>query len=92
MNHLNIKKTGNVIGIVSVAFFFLCMAWGLVLVDPTLKELHANALRIAYPGFSMSLAGAAIGAIWAFIYGWFFGAFFAWLCRKICIFEGGKHN
>jgi len=92
MNHLNITKTGNVVGLISVAFFFLCMAWGVVLTDPALKELHTNILRIAYPGFGMSFAGAVIGTIWAFVYGWFFGALLAWLCKKICISDEEKHN
>ncbi len=92
MNHLNITKSGNVLGIISIAFFLICMAWGLALTSPTLKELHENILRIAYPGFSMSFAGATIGIIWAFIYGWLLGALFAWLCRKICISDKNNHN
>lgn len=90
MNHLNITKTGNIVGVISVAFFLLCMAWGAVLVDPILKELHVNILRIAYPGFSMSFAGAIIGIVEAFIYGWLFGALLSWLCRKICISDKNK--
>ena len=85
MNNLNTVKTGHVAGILSVAFFALCMLWGFVLSDPTLKELHLNILRIAYPGFGMSLVGFLIGAVEAFIYGWVFGALLAWLCRKMCI-------
>lgn len=92
MNHLNITKTGNVVGIISIAFFFLCMSWGFVLTNSVLSELHVNILRIAYPGFSMSFIGAAIGTVWAFIYGWLFGALFAWLCRKICISDGSKQS
>ena len=85
MNHLNTMKTGYVIGVISVAFFALCMFWGLLISDPILKELHQNILRIAYPGFSFGLAGIIIGAIEAFVYGWFFGVFLAWLCRKMCV-------
>jgi len=92
MNHLNIKKAGNILGIVSVAFFLLCMAWGVTLSSPALKELHINILKIAYPGFSMSFIGALIGIVWAFVYGWLFGAFFAWLCEKICIFNERKSS
>lgn len=83
---------GNIVGVISVAFFLLCMAWGAMLTDPTLKELHENILRIAYPGFSMSFGGALIGIVGAFIYGWLFGALFGWLCRRVCIFDGGKYN
>ena len=85
MNHLNSVKTGNALGIISVVFFFLCIAWGLLLSDPALKELHLNILRIAYPGFTMSVVGAIIGIVEAFAYGWVFGALFAWLCRKMCV-------
>ncbi len=85
MNHLKITKTGNVIGIISVAFFLLCMAWGTVLTDGVLIELHRNILRIAYPGFSMSFIGAITGVVWAYIYGWVLGALFAWLCKKVCV-------
>ena len=92
MNRLNVVKTGNVVGILSVVFFGFCMAWGLVLVGPELKELHLNILRVVFPGFSMSIAGAFIGAIEAFVYGWFFGALFAWLCRVMCVVdERGKN-
>ena len=80
-------KTGNVVGVISVAFFFLCMVWGVLLTSPELKELHLNILRIAYPGFAMSVWGAILGAVEAFVYGWVFGAFFAFLCRKLCVSE-----
>ncbi len=85
MNNLHIIKTGNAFGILSVIFFLFCMAWGFLLTDPVLKELHVNILRIAYPGFTMSLIGAVIGLVETFIYGWIFGALFAWVCRKVCI-------
>lgn len=88
MNNLNITKTGNVVGLVSVAFFLLCMVWGVLLTSPELKELHLNILRIAYPGFAMSAWGAVLGAVEAFVYGWAFGALFAFLCRKMCVSEG----
>lgn len=87
MNHFKIVKMGNVIGIISVVFFFLCMSWGLVLTDPALKELHANILRIAYPGFAISFLGVMLGIIESFIYGWIFGVFFAWICNKACVWE-----
>lgn len=90
MNNLNIIKTGNVFGILSVVFFLLCMAWGFILTAPELKELHLNILRIVYPGFAMSIIGATVGIVASFIYGWFFGALFAWLCRKVCIQEENK--
>ncbi|XKT74804.1 MAG: hypothetical protein ACJKTH_01830 [Patescibacteria group bacterium UBA2163] len=83
MNHLRITQTGTIVGILSVVFFFLCMAWGLMLTDPILKELHVNLLRIALPGFSMSLVGFIIGAIESFIYGWVFGALFSFLHKKM---------
>lgn len=85
MNNLNVTRMGNVVGVISIAFFFLCMAWGIELSNPALKELHLNILKIAYPGFTMSFAGAIIGTAWAFIYGWLFGALFGWLCRKFCV-------
>lgn len=85
MNHLNIIKTGNLVGILAVAFFALCLAWGLLLSDPTLKELHGNLLLIAFPGFSFGVLGIVIGAVEAFVYGWLFGILLAWLCKKMCI-------
>jgi len=85
MNNINIIKSGNVFGVLWVAIFGLCMAWGLVLLDPVLKELHLNILRIVYPGFSMSFVGIVIGVVESFIYGWLIGVLFAWLCRKVCI-------
>ena len=85
MNHLNTRKSGNVIGMITVVFFALCMFWGLILVDPVLKELHLNILKITFPGFSMTAVGILIGAIESFIYGWIFGALFARICRKVCV-------
>ena len=85
MNNLNIVRTGNVVGIVSIVFFLLCMGWGVVLVDPAPRELHLNILRITYPGFSMSFVGAIIGVVETFVYGWALGAVFAWLCNKMCV-------
>ncbi|MDP4001256.1 MAG: hypothetical protein Q8P83_03375 [bacterium] len=85
MNRLNISKTGNVVGILSVAFFVLCMLWGITITTPELKDFHKNILEIAYPGFGFGLGGLIIGLIEAYIYGWVFGALFAWLCKKICI-------
>lgn len=87
MNNLNIYRSGYVFGLISILFFLVCMAWGTILFDPALNELHINLLRIAYPGFSMSLTGAIIGVFESFVYGWLFGAILAWACRKICISE-----
>ena len=85
MNKLHIYKTGNVLGILSVVFFGLCMFWGVLITDPALKTLHLNLLKIAYPGFTLDIIGVLIGIAWAYAYGWLFGALFAWLCRKVCI-------
>jgi hypothetical protein len=90
MNNLSIKKTGNLIGILSVVFFVLCMFWGILLTDPVLKELHVNILRIVFPGFTMSFIGTVIGTVESFIYGWVFGVLLAWLCRKICVTKINK--
>jgi len=84
MNHLNIKKSGNIFGIITVAFFALCIFWGLIITSPVLSELHLNILRITFPGFSMSFIGIIIGVAESFVYGWVFGALFAWLCKKTC--------
>ena len=84
MNKFSIKKTGSVVGVISMIFFLLCMLWGIVLTDPILKELHLDILRIVYPGFSMSIVGVIIGIVEGFIYGLFFGALFSWLFRKVC--------
>lgn len=79
MKQSNVVRTGNVVGILGVALFLLCMVWGLLLSDPILKELHLNILRITFPGFSMSLIGALVGAVESFVYGWVLGALFFWL-------------
>jgi hypothetical protein len=88
--NFKILKTGNVVGSLAILFFLACMVWGTFLTDPVLKELHLNFLRITYPGFSMSFLGAVIGIIESFVYGWVFGALFAWLCRKACVL--GEHR
>lgn len=90
MNNLSVVRTGYVVGGLSVAFFVLCMIWGVIISDPTLKELHLNILKIAYPGFAMSVTGFVIGVIESFIYGWIFGALFAWLCRLACVSRGNE--
>ncbi len=92
MNHFNITKTGNVFGILSIILFFVCMAWGVLLSEPSLQELHLNLIKVAYPGFAMSLGGAIIGIIEAFVYGWIFGVVFAWLCKKVCVFEEKRNS
>ncbi len=78
-------KMGLVWAGISIAFFFLCMAWGLLLTDPTLQTLHRNLLQIAYPGFSMSIVGAIFGLLWATAYGFFFGVLFVWLMKVCCV-------
>lgn len=87
MNRLNVVRTGNVLGIISAVFFLACMAWGFLFSDLVLQELHLNLLRLVYPGFTMSFVGAVIGIVEAFVYGWLFGALFAWLCRVACVSE-----
>lgn len=86
MDKLNINQTGYVVGFVSLVFFLLCSVWG-VLLGPELKDLHFNLLQMAYPGFAFTAIGYTIGLIESFIYGWFFGALFAWLCRRVCVSE-----
>ncbi len=90
MNNLNIKKTGYALGIISVVFFLACSVWGVFLPAPELKELHFNFLRIAFPGFSFTVLGYIAGIIEAFVYGWFAGVFFAWICKKICAGKNAK--
>ena len=85
MNNLNIRNTGYVVGIVSVLFFLICSVWGVVLTSAALVQLHIMLLQLAYPGFAFTIVGYSIGIIEAFVYGWVFGASFAWLCKKVCI-------
>jgi uncharacterized protein YacL len=89
MNKLNIKKTGYVVGVISLVFYVVCTVWGALIGSQELKELHVKLLEIAYPGFGFNFLGYIVGLIESFIYGWLLGAFFAWLCRKICV---GGHN
>jgi len=85
MNNLSIKKIGNIVGIASLAFFFLCIVWGVFIVSPDLKELHYNLVLITYPGFSFGLIGILIGAVEAYVYGLIIGAFFGFLCKKFSV-------
>ncbi len=84
-NKISVTKAGYVGGILSVAFFIVCSMWGGLLGAPELKELHWNILRIAFPGFGLGVFGYVVGLVEAFVYGWAVGAFFVWLCRKICV-------
>jgi len=90
MNHLNINKTGYTVGILTAVFFIICIFWGVLLTDPVLKELHYNILRLSFPGFAFTAAGVITGLIESFVYGWFFGALLAWLCKKMCVVEQKK--
>jgi len=89
MNKLNITKTGYVVGIISVVLYVICTVWGVLLGSQELKELHVKLLEMAFPGFSFTFIGYIIGLVESFVYGWLFGVFLAWLCRKICVSE---HN
>ncbi len=86
MKHMkSYTRTGWVGAGLFVAFFALCMLWGLLLTEPALKELHQNILKIAYPGFSFSAVGMLIGLIESVAYGFFFGVLFVWLCKVCCV-------
>lgn len=85
MKNISTIRIGNAVGIVGVVFFLLCVFWGVLLIDPNLKELHVNIMQISFPGFSFSLLGVIIGLIESYIYGFIFGAFFMWLCKKTCM-------
>lgn len=78
------KKVGLTLGILSLSLFFVCMAWGSLLGTAALKDLHVQLMQIFYPGFSFAVAGIILGAIEAFVYGWFIGVVYVWLCKKIC--------
>jgi uncharacterized protein YacL len=90
MNNLHIARTGYIVGGLSIVFFILCMIWGTILTDPTLKELHLNILKITYPGFTMSAVGFVIGVVESFVYGFVFGVLFAWLCKVVCVSRGNE--
>jgi len=79
------QKMGWVGAGLFVAFFALCMLWGVLLTEPVLKELHQNILKIAYPGFSFSVVGMVLGLIESVVYGFFFGVLFVWLCKVCCV-------
>jgi len=78
-------KVGLVGAGLSIAFFGLCMLWGMVITDPVLATLHLNLLKIAYPGFGFSFIGILIAITEAAVYGYAFGALFAWLCKVCCV-------
>lgn len=79
MNQIKLIQTGNLIGILSVLFFFLCILWEVLLFEPNLKEFHMNLMRVMYPGFGTNLLGIIIGVVEAFMYGWIIGSLLAWL-------------
>jgi len=90
MKNLNLSKIGYIVGIISVSFFVVCSFWGLLFTSASLKELHFMLLQLAYPGFAFTVVGYTIGLLEAFAYGWFVGAFFAWLHEKICFPKDNK--
>lgn len=85
MKNITTIRISNIVGLVTVAFFALCVLWGVLLTDPSLKELHINIMRISFPGFAFSGLGIVLGLVEAYVYGWIFGALFMWLCKKICV-------
>lgn len=87
MKSSNVTKIGYVVGIISVVFFLVCSVWGVLLSSVALQELHFMLLQLVYPGFAFTIIGYAIGILEAFAYGWVIGAFFTWLCKKICIHD-----
>lgn len=80
-----IHKIG-IIGVgLSVAFYALCMLWGMLITDPLLATLHYNLLQIAFPGFDFSVGGITIGLVESVVYGYTFGILFGWLCKITCV-------
>ncbi len=84
MRPLNINKIGYVVGFLSVVFYLVCTAWGVLFSVPALKELHFQLLQLTFPGFAFTIVGYSIGLIEAFVYGWAIGALFALFHKKIC--------
>lgn len=64
------------LGLVAGGAFILCFLWGLLLVDPVLRELHMNSLRIYFLGAGFVganaltvIVGTILSAIWGAIAG-----------------------
>ncbi len=81
------QKVGLVGAGLLVAFYALCLVWGVLISDPTLSTLHFNLLQITYPGFAFSAVGLIVGLVETIIYGYLFGVLFAWLCKITCVHE-----
>lgn len=79
MSKLSANALGISIGILCSAYALFCgitamFGWGTSLVD---------AISSLYIGYSASVLGAIIGAIWAFVDGYIAGFVIAWLYNKI---------
>lgn len=79
MNKCSMNALGVAIGVLWAAYVFLCgiiaiFGWGAALVD---------ALSSLYIGYSASIAGAFIGAVWAFIDGYIAGVVIAWIYNRL---------
>jgi len=78
MQKIDVKAAGLAIGIVWSALIFLSafmamFGWAVSLVD---------VMGTLYLGYQATFLGAIIGAIWAFVDGFFGGVIMAWLYNK----------
>ena len=81
----NIRHAGTV-GFVLVLVYAVCLAWGGLLTDPAVIELHGNLLKLALPGFvgldAVSIIwGAGLSFAYGFIVSYVFHALHAGCCN-----------
>lgn len=66
---MRIIPVGHALSLFLVITFGLCVLWGLV--TPTNLHMH-GAWEMMMPGFHwLSLPAFIIGAVWAYLYGWY---------------------
>ena len=79
MNKWSPNALGVAIGVLWAAYVLFCgitamFGWGVALVE---------ALSSLYIGYSPSIPGAVIGAVWAFIDGYIAGVVIAWIYNRL---------
>jgi hypothetical protein len=81
---LNWKLIGWALGLTFAVSFVLCVAWGLLMPEPT--HMHAF-LELVLPGFRwLTVWGVLLGLVESFLWGFYFSLVFVpihnWLYRK----------
>lgn len=76
---LNIKRIAMASGVIWGAFIFL-LTWWIIFFDGETQE--KTVIGKVYHGYSVSLPGSIIGAIWGFADGLIGSAIFLWIFNR----------